>query len=79
LIVANIPDGLSVPNVLVLPSHIPTWNVFNQEEVIEPIFEFVSEYIYDDGAILLFYLKNGEVREFTLEYVDMYSFCLLDS
>ena len=79
LVIADIPDGLPVPNVSVPPSHIPTWNVLNQEEVIEPIFEFASEYIHDDGAILLFHPENGKVKEFTLERAHTYGFRLLDS
>jgi hypothetical protein len=51
----------------------------NQEEIIEPIFEFVSEYIHDDGAILLFHLENGKVKQFTLEHAYTYGFRLLDS
>ncbi len=79
LVVADIPDGLPMSNISVPPSHVPIWNVLNQEEVIEPIFEFASEYVHDDGAILLFHPENGKVKEFTLEHADMYGFCLLDS
>ena len=79
LIVADIPDGLPVPNVSIPPSNIPSWNVLNQEEVIEPIFEFASEFIHDDGAILLFHPQNNKIKKFTLEHVDTYGFRLLDS
>ena len=79
LIVVDIPDGLPVPNVSESPSHVPAWNLLNEEEMIEPIFEFASEYVHDDGAILLFHPENGKVKEFTLERADTYGFRLLDS
>jgi hypothetical protein len=79
LIVADILDGLPVLNVSESPSHVPAWNLLNEEEMIEPIFKFASEYVHDDGAILLFHPENGKVKEFTLERADTYGFCLLDS
>ncbi len=63
----------------VLPSDVPTWNVLNEEDVIEPIFEFASEYVHDDGAILFFHPENGKVKGFTLERANTYGFRLLDS
>lgn len=79
LIVADIPDGLPVPNVSEPPSHVPTWNLLNEEKMIELIFEFALEYIHDDGAILLFHPENGKVKKFTLEHADTCGFRLLDS
>jgi len=78
LIVVDIPNGLPVLNVSVPPSHIPTWNMLNQKEIMESIFEFALKYIHDDEAILLFHPTNKKIREFTLEYANMYGFHLLD-
>ena len=64
LIVVDIP----VPNVSESPSHVHAWNLLNEEEMMEPIFEFASEYVHDDGAILLFYPEHEKVKEFTLEH-----------
>jgi hypothetical protein len=57
-IVVDIPNGLPVSNVSESLSHVLAWNLLNEEEMIEPIFEFASEYVHDDGAILLFHPKK---------------------
>ncbi len=38
LVVVDIPNGLHVPYVLVPLSHVLSWNMLNEEEVIESIF-----------------------------------------
>jgi hypothetical protein len=61
LLIADMPDGLSVPNVLTPQSKVSNWNVVN-DNWANPVFEFARDVLQDDGAILLFHLDNPKLR-----------------
>lgn len=61
LIIAYFPDGLPVPGVFNPPSQIPKWNA-HVEGFLKYMISFCGGYLHDDGAFLLFYPDNPQVR-----------------
>lgn len=61
LVIADFPDGLPVPGVSNPPTQIPTWNA-HVEGFLKFMIGFCGGYLHDDGAFLLFYPDNPQVR-----------------
>jgi hypothetical protein len=62
LIIAEYPDGLSVPGVSSPSSQIPKWNA-HVDGFLRIIVGFAGKYLHDDGALLLFYPDNPKVKK----------------
>jgi hypothetical protein len=78
LFIADMPDGLPVPNISTPRTSVPMWNLL-RENWAEPIFEFARDVLQDDGAILLFYLDNPKLRASTNQSAADFRFtCLHD-
>jgi len=62
LVIADYPDGLPVPGVSQPSSLVPSWN----EEVqgfLRLIIGFCGGFLHDDGALLLFYPDNPQIKK----------------
>ena len=53
LVIANLPEGLPVPTILVPSSIIPTWNE-KSEYYLQELFDFADENLHDNGVLLFF-------------------------
>jgi hypothetical protein len=75
LIIADLPEGLHVPNVSSPPHIIPPWNDHKRKN-IEALFEFACAYLTDDGPLLLFVHEKKDVREDVRTFAASYDFVL---
>ena len=76
LVIADLPDGLPVPNVSVPSSLVPTWNL-RPENYLHELFDFADEILDDNGALLLFYpFDNGEVLDDIETFFDAFGFAI---
>ena len=75
LIIADLPEGLPVPNVSSPPNAIPYWNAHNTHD-IEALFEFVDGYLTDDAPLVLFMPEFKTVRDDVRTYAATYGFAL---
>lgn len=62
LLVADVSDGLPVPNVSSPPTAVLSWNVYTPQ-FFEPLLEFAGKYVNDNGAVLIFHPKNPLIRK----------------
>lgn len=76
LIIADMPDGLPVPDLSSPRSEIPSWNEL-EEDWAEGIFEMARESLQDDGAILIFHPDILSVRVATDALAEAYGFISL--
>ena len=76
LLIADLPEGLSVPHISFPPSVVPEWNKHNTTK-IEAIFEFAFLFLDDNAFILLFISECKHVRQEVCTYSATYSFTLL--
>jgi hypothetical protein len=76
LVIADLPEGLPVPNVSVPSSVVPTWNV-KSEDYLQELFEFADEILHDSGALLLFFpFDNGDFLEDIETFFDSFGFAI---
>lgn len=75
LIIADLPEGLPVPNVSSPPHVIPAWNDHKRKN-IEALFEFACAYLTDDGPLLLFVPEKKDVRDDVRTFAASYDFVL---
>ena len=68
LIIAEYPDGLPVPGVSEFPGQVPHWNKQVQNFVKFTI-GFCQGYLHDDGALLLFYPDNVQIKKEVLSFL----------
>ena len=74
-IIADLPEGLPVPNVST-PSHvIPAWNDHKRKN-IEALFEFACTYLTDDGIFLLFVHEKKNVKVDVRTFAASHNFVL---
>ena len=50
LVIADLPEGLPVPTVLVPSLVIPPWNEKN-EDYLQELFDFAYEILHDNGVL----------------------------
>lgn len=62
LLVADVPDGLPVPNISSPPTAVPSWNVYTPQ-FFGPLLEFAGKYVRDHGAVLIFHPENHLIRK----------------
>lgn len=62
LVVADVPDGLPVPNISLQATEVPAWNLYTPQ-FLGPLLEFARKYIHDNGAVLMFHPENLLVRK----------------
>jgi hypothetical protein len=70
LILADIPEGLSVPGISNPPTSIPAWNQ-ETPEWLQPIFDFADNHLYDDGAMILFHPSRLTTKSMILDIVSV--------
>jgi hypothetical protein len=75
LIIADLPEGLPVPNVSSPPDLIPSWNAHNSKD-IEALFEFADGFLTDDAPLLLFLPEFKTIRDDVRSYAASYGFAL---
>ena len=76
LVIADLPDGLPVPNVSVPSSAVPTWNL-KSESYLQELFDFADEILHDNGALLLFYpFDNGEYLDDIETFFEAFGFAI---
>ena len=68
LIITEFPTGLPVPGVFEFPGQVPNWNKHVQN-FIKFTIGFFQGYLQDDGALLLFYLDNVQVKKEVLSFL----------
>ena len=68
LIIAEYPDGLPVPGVSEFMGQVPNWNK-QVQNFIKFTIGFCQGYLHDDGALLLFYPVNVQVKKEVLSYL----------
>ncbi len=73
LMIADMPEGLPVPNLSAPPSTIPKWNEASPTWLQE-VFEFADGHIHDDGALIVIHPWKGSIRNNILGYASSYSF-----
>jgi hypothetical protein len=73
LFVLDLPDGLPVPDVSDPPSVVPQWNAI-PPSFLEDAFEYASNNLHDDAAMLIFFADDIKVKREILGYLDGYSF-----
>lgn len=61
LLIADVPENLPVPGISKPANSVPSWNM-RPESYFYDIFEVADENIHDDGAFLLFYPDNVQLR-----------------
>ena len=78
LILADIPEGQSIPGISNPPSSIPAWNQ-QSKEWLQPLFDFADEHLHDDGAIILFHPFRMSTKSNILGYCKSYGFAIRKS
>jgi len=73
LFVLDVPEGLPVPDVSDPPLAIPEWNAV-PPSFLEDAFEFASNHLHDDAAMLIFFVDDIKVKREILGYLDGYNF-----
>ena len=74
LIIADISDNMSVPNVSDLFYIVPSWNALDTGFLGE-LFDFADEILHDDGALFLFHPDdNGDFRKSIEDHFDAFGF-----
>jgi hypothetical protein len=73
LFVVDLPEGLPVPDISQPPSAIPDWNTIHPS-FLENAFEFASNHLHDDAAMLIFFADDVKVKREILGYVAGYNF-----
>ena len=73
LFVVDLPDGLPVPDVSDPPSVVPQWNAI-PPSFLEDAFEYSSNHLHDDAAMLIFFADDIKVKREILGYLDGYNF-----
>lgn len=73
LLIADVPENLSVPGISVPPFSIPSWNM-RQESYFHDIFEVADDNVHDDGAFLLFFPDNNDLRMEIAGFCQTYHF-----
>jgi hypothetical protein len=68
LIIAEYPDGLPVPGISEVPRQIPAWNK-QVQNFIKFTIGFCQGYLHDDGALLLFYPDNVQIKKEVLSFL----------
>jgi hypothetical protein len=53
LVIVDIPDNLSIPNISNANGEVPGWNV-QKAVFLDELFDFASTHLQDDGAIFCF-------------------------
>jgi len=69
LVIADFPDGLPVPGLSKPMSQVPTWNV-QVQDFLKLTIGFCGGYLHDDGALLLFYPENPQVKKELLSFLN---------
>jgi hypothetical protein len=76
LVIADIFENLSVPNISDPAYCIPSWNALNLDFLGE-IFDFADEIVHDDGALLLFHPDdNGDFNESIQDHFVAFGFTI---
>jgi hypothetical protein len=73
LFVIDLPDGLPVPDVSIPPSAVPLWNAI-PPSFLEDAFEYASNHLHDDAAMLMFFADDIKVKREILGYLAGYNF-----
>jgi len=73
LIVADMPEGLLVPDLSVPTSSIPKWNA-NNLLWLKAVFEFADGHLHDNGALIIFYPLRAVTKANIMTYSTTYSF-----
>ena len=68
LIIAEYPDGLHVLGISEFPWQVPHWNK-QVQNFIKFTIGFCEGYFYDDGALLLFYPDNVQIKKEVLSFL----------
>ena len=75
MIIADIPENLPVPTISTPSSSIPPWNA-RHTGYVETIFEFASDFLQNDGALLLFLCDDRHLISDIFEQAHTYDFVL---
>ena len=73
LFILDLPEGLPVPGVSDPPSAIPDWNVV-PPTFLEDAFEFASNHLHDDAAMLIFLADDIKVKREIAGYLAGFGF-----
>ena len=73
LLIADIPEGLPVPNVSSPSTAIPDWNAL-PSGFVESIFIFAETFLHDDAALLLFHCDDPNIHNEVVEWAQEYGF-----
>jgi hypothetical protein len=73
LFVMDLPEGLPVPDVSDPPSSVPDWNAI-PPNFLEDAFEYASNHLHDDAAMLIFFADDIKVKREILGYLAGYNF-----
>ena len=73
LFILDLPEGLPVPEVSDPPSAVPDWNVI-PPTFLEDAFEFASNHLHDDAAMLIFLADDIKVKREILGYLAGFNF-----
>jgi hypothetical protein len=76
LVISNIAENLSVPNVSDPAHSVLSWNTLDLDFLGE-FFNFADEIIHDDGALLLFHpVDNGDFRKSIQDHFHAFGFTI---
>jgi hypothetical protein len=73
LIIVDILDNLSIPNISNANGEVPGWNV-QKAGFLDELFDFASTHLQDDGAILLFHTGNLNLLKHLRGFQNVYRF-----
>ncbi len=73
LIIADVPEGLLVPDLSVPTTNVPKWNMDNPLG-LEAVFEFVDGHLHDDGALIIIYPLKAFTKATIHTYATTYYF-----
>ncbi len=73
LIIADIPEGLPVPNVSTPYSLVPSWNEL-PEGYVGNVFDFASIHLHDDAALLLIHPDSRALCDEIQDWCETYEF-----
>jgi hypothetical protein len=73
LVIVDILDNLSVPNISNARREVPGWNV-QKAGFLDELFDFARTHLQDDGAILLFHTCNLDLLKHLRGFQKVYRF-----
>ena len=73
LVIVDIPNNHSIPNISNTNGEVPGWNV-EKARFLDQHFDFTNIHLQDDGAILLFHISSWDLLKHLRGFQKVYHF-----